>query len=444
MRFSVPEMSRRAHDTADGCEWPRSVVGPRILDVWTQRGPPTDDAAAAEGEYACAKCKKTFPRKYAMNRHYKLCDAYPRYQCPHCKYVKFRPIVLGKYHGVVRNSRHMLKLQTSLNRRGFPCPRCARTFHTSGGMSRHYRLECVDLPRFKCPHCDMRSKYTQAVYRHIRAKHRNMELRPPLSNEVDGWFRCPRCTNSFLNNAHLLRHYRTHCDPNEIRFRCTYCDYGSKYSSNVYKHVRRVHKQMLYLKPQRMYQTLLDDTWSRPGGSVQRHVCPRCYSSFSKKANMLTHFRRSSSTERRPGAADPTIDPAAAVDSCLRRAGSPRRQASFILVYALRASYKCHPLSSYDTSVLDMLRSNMDYRLDGGDVKLEDGPWQSAKMSYHCPRCNAGYTYKKTLKTHMKYDCGKEPRFKCPYCNKRDKCSSNIYKHVRMRHDGLPVVVDRN
>lgn len=71
----------------------------------------------------------------------------------------------------------MLRLQTSLNRRGFPCPRCARTFHTSGGMSRHYRLECVDLPRFKCPHCDMRSKYTQAVYRHIRAKHRNMELR---------------------------------------------------------------------------------------------------------------------------------------------------------------------------------------------------------------------------------------------------------------------------
>ncbi|XP_029661823.1 longitudinals lacking protein, isoforms A/B/D/L-like isoform X28 [Formica exsecta] len=89
----------------------------------------------------------------------------------------FRPIVLEKYHGTVRNSRHTLRLQTSLNRRGFPCPRCARTFRTSGGMSRHYRLECVDMPRFKCPHCDMRSKYTQAVYRHIRVKHHNMELR---------------------------------------------------------------------------------------------------------------------------------------------------------------------------------------------------------------------------------------------------------------------------
>nr|XP_031848630.1 longitudinals lacking protein-like isoform X7 [Nomia melanderi] len=100
----------------------------------------------------------------------------------------------------------------------------------------------------------------------------------------------------------------------------------------------------------------------------------------------------------------------------------------------------------YDSGMMNILRGNMEYkvsRLD--DVKPEDGPmWQPGKMSYHCPRCNAGYTYKKTLKTHMKYDCGKEPRFKCPYCNKRDKCSSNIYKHIRMRHNGMPVIVHRN
>ncbi|XP_078043297.1 longitudinals lacking protein-like [Augochlora pura] len=107
-----------------------------------------------------------------------------------------------------------------------------------------------------------------------------------------------------------------------------------------------------------------------------------------------------------------------------------------------QANNKCHPLS-YDTNIPN-IRSHMDYRRARSTVKYEDGPWQTTRISYYCPRCNAGYTYKKTLKTHMKYDCGKEPRFKCPYCNKRDKCSSNIYKHIRMRHDGLPVVVDRN
>lgn len=93
-----------------------------------------------------------------------------------------------------------------------------------------------------------------------------------------------------------------------------------------------------------------------------------------------------------------------------------------------------------DASLLEVLQLNSDI-LTGDVVHDEDPFWQPGKMSYHCPRCNAGYTYKRTLMTHMKYDCGKLPRFKCPYCNKRDKCSSNIYKHVRIRHGGLPVTV---
>ncbi|XP_043527225.1 longitudinals lacking protein-like isoform X19 [Frieseomelitta varia] len=96
-------------------------------------------------------------------------------------------------------------------------------------------------------------------------------------------------------------------------------------------------------------------------------------------------------------------------------------------------------------AVLDTLRASMEQKKRRTAVKNENGVcWDLGKMAYHCPICNAGYTYKKTLRTHMKYDCGKEPRFKCPYCNKRDKCSSNIYKHIRMRHDGMPVIVHRN
>ncbi|KAL2714721.1 zinc finger protein 551-like [Vespula squamosa] len=125
-------------------------------------------------KYQCPKCDKSFSQSYSMYRHYRYeCDSLPRYQY-------FRPIVLEKLQPTVlrhRHSRQLVRLQNVLNRRGFPCPKCSRIFHTSGGMNRHYRLECVDLPRFKCPHCDMKSKYTQAIYRHIRAKHRNMELR---------------------------------------------------------------------------------------------------------------------------------------------------------------------------------------------------------------------------------------------------------------------------
>nr|XP_012225963.1 PREDICTED: zinc finger protein Xfin-like [Linepithema humile] len=94
-----------------------------------------------------------------------------------------------------------------------------------------------------------------------------------------------------------------------------------------------------------------------------------------------------------------------------------------------------------ENRILDILRNYQSEAKHDNGVLVFRQPNKLAE--YHCPRCNAGYTYKKTLMTHMKYDCGKEPRFKCPYCNKRDKCSSNIYKHIRVRHDGKPVYVDR-
>ena len=97
----------------------------------------------------------------------------------------------------------------------------------------------------------------------------------------------------------------------------------------------------------------------------------------------------------------------------------------------------------FDPTDLNFLQLNRDSnRLEGN---REMNPfWQRITMPYHCPRCNAGYKYKKTLHTHMKYDCGQVPRFGCPYCPMRNKCSSNIYKHVRMRHPGQPVTILKN
>ncbi|EGI66531.1 Longitudinals lacking protein, isoforms N/O/W/X/Y [Acromyrmex echinatior] len=147
------------------------------------------------------------------------------------------PIIL-KYHSL-RNSRHTLRLQASVNRRGFPCPKCARVFRTTGGMSRHYRLECVDMPRFKCPHCEMRSKYTQAVYRHIRAKHLFRRDRHIIEHK-ERYF-CPRCNSSFSKKSNMLTHYRHECGK-APRFQCPYCGKKDRKSSNTYRHIRMHHK----------------------------------------------------------------------------------------------------------------------------------------------------------------------------------------------------------
>lgn len=59
---------------------------------------------------------------------------------------------------------------------------------------------------------------------------------------------------------------------------------------------------------------------------------------------------------------------------------------------------------------------------------------QNARKKFHCPRCNSGYTRLSDMKTHCQFQCGKEPRYQCPYCTKKAKFSSNMYVHVRRMH----------
>ena len=56
-----------------------------------------------------------------------------------------------------------------------------------------------------------------------------------------------------------------------------------------------------------------------------------------------------------------------------------------------------------------------------------------------CENCGKIYKQKNALWRHFKYECGKNPRFKCPYCNYRTKQRSNMYTHVKHRHIGLRI-----
>ncbi|XP_046416393.1 protein tramtrack, beta isoform isoform X2 [Neodiprion fabricii] len=134
--------------------------------------------------------------------------------------------------------------------------------------------------------------------------------------------------------------------------------------------------------------------------------------------------------------------------------------------------------SLIDATFWNVLQTNME--LTATDVKHAEDSLNSHpyKMPYHCPRCNAGYTYERTLRSHLKHDCdvqmpnnwsngtsvtayichkcdtgyrrmwdmirhkcGQMPRYSCPYCQKKDNSSSNVYRHVRRWHPNLPVEV---
>ncbi|XP_053974143.1 longitudinals lacking protein-like isoform X32 [Hylaeus volcanicus] len=67
--------------------------------------------------------------------------------------------------------------------------------------------------------------------------------------------------------------------------------------------------------------------------------------------------------------------------------------------------------------------------------------YEPRKMLHYCPKCNRGFTLKGNRNRHFKYECGHEPRFKCPYCELRSKQTSQIYCHIRKKHPHETVFV---
>lgn len=51
-----------------------------------------------------------------------------------------------------------------------------------------------------------------------------------------------------------------------------------------------------------------------------------------------------------------------------------------------------------------------------------------------CPRCRRVYRWKKSLNLHLKYECGTEPKFQCPYCFFKAKRKWSLKQHVWVKH----------
>ncbi|XP_029161829.1 longitudinals lacking protein, isoforms A/B/D/L isoform X9 [Nylanderia fulva] len=65
----------------------------------------------------------------------------------------------------------------------------------------------------------------------------------------------------------------------------------------------------------------------------------------------------------------------------------------------------------------------------------------SGRRNHVCPKCGNGYTVLKSLKRHLRYECGQTPRFKCPYCGTRSKQRGHVSQHIRRKHSDQRVYI---
>lgn len=67
--------------------------------------------------------------------------------------------------------------------------------------------------------------------------------------------------------------------------------------------------------------------------------------------------------------------------------------------------------------------------------QLQQQQQQQPQEKFACSLgCGKVYSQNKNLQYHMKYECGKEPRFQCPYCVHRTKRKNNLMLHISSQH----------
>ena len=181
-------------------------------------------------------CGSVFYYKHTLNRHLDyVCGKAPRYKCPHCnhycrqqwnlyKHVKERhphrnvyaiDILRGKpiyppelgsepihsklannenqesrikiinvsslvrpsHQALVSNTRNLVKRPIKRDNKPFPCTnKCGSSYKNIQSMRAHVEFECGQQPRFKCPYCDLRSKYSRNILSHVKILHVQQEI----------------------------------------------------------------------------------------------------------------------------------------------------------------------------------------------------------------------------------------------------------------------------
>ncbi|XP_031367346.1 zinc finger protein 64-like [Apis dorsata] len=95
--------------------------------------------------------------------------------------------------------------------------------------------------------------------------------------------------------------------------------------------------------------------------------------------------------------------------------------------------------------VVDLFASTT--RGKGSTLRVDDhrqcGNWLMKPSKYACPNpnCRSVFAWKRNLTSHLRYQCGQQPRFKCPYCEYKCKVKTDIRKHIKTKHKNRDVYV---
>ncbi|EZA51248.1 Gastrula zinc finger protein XlCGF57.1 [Ooceraea biroi] len=126
------------------------------------------------------------------------------------------------------------------------------------------------------------------------------------------------------------------------------------------------------------------------------YYCPKCLHGFTLKSNRNRHYRYECGHEPRF-----------------------KFERVFPLLYG-----------SYGIGMYNSEKSDADH---SGRGLLTRRGRRGTGRNHVCPKCGNGYSVIKSLRRHLRYECGLTPRFKCPYCGTRSKQRGHVSQHIHTK-----------
>lgn len=73
-------------------------------------------------------------------------------------------------------------------------------------------------------------------------------------------------------------------------------------------------------------------------------------------------------------------------------------------------------------------------RITSKDKPLLTRYFLNEQKRFACDKCHRSYKNKRHLYRHVQVECGKEPKFQCPYCPYKGKYRDHLNKHMAALH----------